>query len=76
MKCPAYVKRLIRRRAHHAAEFVTIDADIVDWMQKNGIDICSPQFTDHILGGVVSICEPYASGESLIEEIEKWGTGG
>ena len=69
--CPTYIKNKIRSRANHAMRFLQLDCEICDWMEKQGIDITAPQFSDHILTGAESLCNPYNSEAALIEEIER-----
>lgn len=70
--CPKYIKNKINSRADHAARFTELDSEICDWMEKRGIDITAPQFSDHILTGAESLCNPYSSADLLIYEIENY----
>lgn len=70
--CPTYIKNKIRSRANHAMRFLQLDCEICDWMEKAGIDITAPQFSDHILTGAESLCNPYSSEVVLIQEIERY----
>ena len=72
MRYPNYIKEAIMIRANHAAKFMIQDAGIVDWMEKAGIDVCDPQFSDHILTGAESLCNPYRSADALIQLIEEY----
>lgn len=73
MKCPAYIKAKINGRAYHAVRFIELDNEICEWMDKHGIDLCDPRFSDHILMGAESLCNPISSAKYLLQEIEEYG---
>ena len=72
MKATRYIKLAIRSRANHAMRFLEQDAKIVEWMERNGIDVCDPRFSHHILTGAESLCNPYASADELIKLIKEY----
>lgn len=72
VKCPKYIKQKIERRAKHADCFLNLDSEICEWMEKHGIDITDQKFSDHILTGAESLCNPYASKDVLIQRIEEY----
>lgn len=72
MKIPNYIKQVIERRANHAAHFSNLDSSVVDWMKKNGIDVCDARFSDHILTGAESLFNPYSSADTLVQLIEEY----
>ncbi len=65
MKVPNHIKRIAMRRAWHAEQFMKCDWLIVDWMEKKGINVSDPQFSEHILTGAESLCNPYSSAAEL-----------
>lgn len=67
MKCPKYIKEMIRWRTNHAAMFLSLDCEIAKWCDKHGVE------TDMLSTAAVTICEPYMGEKCLLEDIEKAG---
>lgn len=61
MKIPKYIDKLLDKRARSAMQFISCDNKIVEWLEKNNIEVSS----DHILTGACSLCEPYSSIELI-----------
>lgn len=66
MKVPKYIDKILYQRAKAATKFSVCDSKIVEWLNKNNIEV-SP---DDILTGAVSLCEPWGSIRHIRECIE------
>ena len=67
MKCPQYIKELLRKRAACAENFTNYDCQIADWLEKHGIEV----ETYDIGGGCESISNPWRSSNRILEAIEE-----
>ena len=67
MKIPKYINKLLEKRAKSAMTFINCDNQIVEWLDKNNIEVES----DHILTGACSLCEPYNSIARIRQCIEE-----
>lgn len=72
MKIPKYINKLLNQRAKAAMDFLVADSKIVEWLDKNDIEVSS----DHILTGACSLCEPSDSIEIIREYIREKETKG
>lgn len=66
MKCPLYIKDLLRKRAICAENFTQYDVQLANWLEKNNIEV----ETYDICGGVESYSNPWASSNRVLQAIE------
>lgn len=65
MKIPKYIDKLLEKRAKLAFNFMVVDSQIAEWLEKNQVEVSG----DHILSGACSICEPYSSIDIIRQAI-------
>ena len=70
-KIPKRVLTILEKRANAAALFMKHDSELVNWMEKHHMDTNSPALQDHIHGGCVSVVEPEASKEAIIDFLDR-----
>lgn len=63
MEIPKYIDDLLEKKAKLAMEFMSVDSEICQWIEKNNVTV-SP---DDIATGCISICEPHTSIENIRE---------
>lgn len=69
MKCPKYIEKALLRRANHAAAFSTLDVEIMEFLEKNDIEVEEYD----ICGGCESYVNPYDSSRRILEAIKAKG---
>ena len=67
MKCPQYIKDLLRKRATCAENFTHYDVQIGKWLDEHGI----PVENYDIGGGCESYCNPWESSNRVLKAIEE-----
>lgn len=67
---PLRIKKILSDRTKIAQKFVTLDSELTEWMEKQGIDTSCYELESHIYGGCESIVNPKISEEVIIKFLE------
>ena len=71
-RIPARIRKVIADRTKAAQKFMALDAELVDWMIEQDVDITHWKLRDNIHGGCESIVNPKASEENILYFLNCW----
>ena len=70
MKIPKNIEKLLDKRQKLAEDLICANADLDDWLEKNGADLTDADICDAVLTGCMIYCEPSNAKRIVIDYIE------
>ena len=58
MKVLKRIEKLLDMREKLAGRLLTVNAELDDWLQRNGADLNDGEIADSVMSGVLIYCEP------------------